>query len=247
MKKSISALIIIEIITGFGTGCASLKSFFAMNPPTAKHAPIQNPFDTYLPDGPGNRENIVLRTKKGDRSIEVELPGSTAQMTDFVVPVSPAFREPGRGLASDSDGDSYIDESYKERRPSISDREITNTFPQTVAGNEDSRREVETGLGLTPSEDAPAADLSYLAATDHIKQLYKHARYEAALLELDELIRAYPTDPKLYEMRGTLFERTGRVALAVKSWNQALRLDPSNQSLRNFVERKQQKRSIASP
>ena len=98
------------------------------------------------------------------------------------------------------------------------------------------------------SEDsAPAADYSYLAALDHIKQLYKGARYEAALLEIDELVRAYPTDPKIYEMRGTLLDRLGRGDLAIKSWNQALRFDPGNQSLRRFIERKQQKRSLASP
>jgi Flp pilus assembly protein TadD len=140
------------------------------------------------------------------------------------------------------------DEGYRDRAPGISDREITNSLPQGTKDAEGQRRDIENGLGLSPLEEsAPAADKSYLALLDHVKQLYKTARYEAALLELDEMVRAYPTDSKLYEMRGTLFERTGRVDLALKSWNQSLRLDPENQSLRRFVERKQQKRSVASP
>lgn len=231
-------------------GCASVKSFLALDAKAEKAPPISNPFGTFYGNGPGSRENIVLRTKKGDRSVEVELPGGTADMTDFVLPMSPAFRDStgsGRSPAS-LGGDELSTAGYKDRHPSITDREITRSFPQGLPEDEGKRREIEGGLGLMEAEDsAPAADYSYLAALDHIKGLYKAARYEAALLEIDELVRAYPTDPKLYQMRGTLLDRLGRADLALKSWNQALRFEPSNQSLRRFIERKQQKRSLASP
>jgi tetratricopeptide (TPR) repeat protein len=237
----ILAVVLVMAVTGYG--CASLRSLFAFDPPPAKVGPIHNPFDYYTITN-SNKENIILRTKKGDRSVEVELPGSAAAMSEFVIPVSPAFRDDGRSLASDG----LVDERYRDRVPSMSDREITNNLPQAAPEHEGAKREIETSLGLLPTDDsANSGDKSYLATMDHIKQLYKTARYEAALMELDDLIRLYPTDAKLYQMRGTLFDRSGRMDLAVKSWNQAVRLDPNNQSLRKFVERKQQKRSLASP
>ena len=236
------------------SGCSSVKGFFAADTTRPRQMPISNPFDVYSHEDAKNH-NVILRTKKGDRSVEVELPGDHGQMSDFVVPVSPAFREDSRGPASaGAMSDPTYDERFKEKIPSASDREITSSFPQGIAqlpGGENgdaerNRRDIETGLGVLPSEDStPAADRSYLAAVDHIKQLYKSARYEAAIMEIDELVRVYPTDAKLYQMRGTLLDRMGRSELALKSWNQALRLDSSNQSLRRFIERKQEKRGVA--
>ncbi len=130
----------------------------------------------------------------------------------------------------------------------MTDREITHGLSKNAYTDDGKRKEVETELGLSPAEDqTPDRDRSYLAALDHIKQLYKRNRYEIALLELDEMIRLYPTDPKLYEMRGTLLDRTGNSELAIKSWSQALKLNANNIPLKRFIERKQAKRSLASP
>lgn len=222
-----------------------MKGVFAVDKPEGREPPIQNPFDEASLEK-SQSENIILRTRKGDRSVEIELPGGTADMTDFVVPVSPAFKDSASRSPASNDG--MIDERYNSRRSGISDREITGTLSSGAGVDYGARQEIETGLGVMAAEDqTPERDQSYLAALDHIKQLYKHARYEAALLETDELLRAYPTDPKLYEMRGTLFDRIGKPDLALKSWNQALRLSPENQSLRRFIERKQQIRGVASP
>ncbi len=205
---------------------------------------INNPFGYYYSSGP-NADNIVLRSKKGDRSVEVELSGRNGQMTDFIMPVSPAFRDQAPTALGSGNG---LDDRYREAKPSLTDREITRTLPQGNADEIGDRREIEAGLGVVPTEeDKPQGDTSYLASVDRVKQLFRSNRYEAALLELDELIRTYPTDPKLYEMRGTLLDRTGRGDLALRSWSQALRLDPANQSLKRFVDRKQQGRKIASP
>ena len=228
-----------------------MKNIFGSDTTGDKLPPIQNPFADYS-GNERSKDNVILRTKKGDRSVEVELPGNNGTMTDFVVPVSPAFKsEGGRNPASYGNSQSYnddqVDEHYKDHPPGMSDREITTNLSKAAPEDSGSRREVETSLGVIESEEsAPASDQSYLAQMDHLKQLYKKARYEAALLEIDDMLRSYPTDPKLYEMRGTLFERMGRGDLALKAWNQAYRFDPENQSLHRFIERKQQKRSLAS-
>jgi len=114
-----------------------------------------------------------------------------------------------------------------------------------VAG---ARRDIEKDLGLMGvAEDTPLPEQSYLGAIDQVKQLYRAGRFEAALVEVDDLLRLYPTDPKLYEMRGTLLDRLGKFDLAIRSWKQALRLEPTNTSLRKVVERKNAVRSLASP
>jgi len=232
----------ITLTAAASSGCATMKSVFAVDPNAAKPKPISNPFAGYSREQ-HDPQNVVLRTKKGDRAIEVELPASDAGMSDFVIPVSPAFKDQiSRDPASV--GEPTIDESAKDRSPTLSDHEITKSFPQGLPEDQAKRHEIEQSMGLVPLEDsAPQASKSYLASVDHIKQLYKGARYEAALLEVDDLLRVYSTDPKLYQMRGTLLDRLGRLELAVQAWNQALRFDPSNQSLKRFVERKQQKAS----
>jgi hypothetical protein len=210
--------------------------------------PIHNPFGDYYAKGEHDSGQIVLRSRKGDRSMEVELPKSNESFSDFSMPMSAGMREAGRGPASIAgSGAEAPDETYRQRKPSIADREITGTFSQNQTANDERRQDVEKGLGLVPADDpTPQAESSYLSSMDRIKQLYKGGRYEAALMESDDIVKLYPTDPKVYEMRGTLFDRMGRGDLAVKSWNQALRLNPANQTLRKFIERKQQ-RAIASP
>ena len=132
--------------------------------------------------------------------------------------------------------------------PTPADRELIAKLPQGLPEDQNKRHAVEQGLGLVPAEDSiPQQQTSYLAQLDHVKQLYRSSRYEAALIETDDLLKQYQTDPKLYEMRGTLLDRIGQPDLALKSWSQALRFDPQNQTLRRFVERKEQKRSLASP
>lgn len=241
---SFFASVAITVVIG---ACSTMKSIFSPgNSQQTYTPPIQNPFaDYYSNPRLDKNQAMILRTKKGDRAVEVELPKTSQEMTDFVIPVSPAFKESNRAPAGDASG-TNLDDTYKDRSPTMTDREITGGFPQGMAEDDGKRREIEQGLGLVPSDGGtPDNPRSYLAAIDHVKQLYKYGRYEAALIETDEMIKEYQTDPKLYEMRGTLLDRLGKTDLAIKSWNQSLRFNPSNAALKKFVERRQQHRSTA--
>lgn len=199
-------------------------------------ARIENPFGDFHLDTEAQKQNIVLRTKKGDRAVEVEFPGGHRTLTEFVVPMSPEFAMDGARAPASQNG---IDNTYVETKPTVADREITEGFPQGSPDQEWKRREIESELGLMKSEDnAPRGDASYLASIDKIKQLYKTGRFEGGLIEVDQLIRLYPTDPKLHEMRGTMLDRLGYIDLAIKSWQQALEFNPNNLSLKKFIERK---------
>ncbi|MFZ9596156.1 MAG: hypothetical protein ACO3A2_08775 [Bdellovibrionia bacterium] len=237
-----SAALLIGLSLG-ASGCAGLNTIFGVNPKPLRQ-PISNPFSQYRPELTSeNHQNMILRTKKGDRSVELEIPGDRRNLSEFVLPVSPAFKNSGRGLTSLSgsmmDSPEMVDESYKNRAPTFSDRDIVNRFPQGAAEDESRIRDIERTLDLVPSEEgASTHSSSYLGAVDHIKQLYRMTRFEAALIETDELIRQYQTDSKLYEMRGTLLDKLGRKDLALQAWSQALRFDPRNLNLKKFLDRK---------
>lgn len=222
-----------------GAGCSTMKSAMGANHETDAPPPIENPFMGLYESGKEGRDALVLRTKKGDRSVEVEFANGGKQLSEFVIPVSPAFEastSSGRNPASA--GNSW-DSSYLQRKSGPTDREIARALPKGSPTDDAQRREIEEGLGLRESdEDASHSDRSYLAGIDHVKQLYHNGRFEAGLLEIDEMLRAYPTDPKLYQMRGTLLSRLGYDELAIQAWNQASKLDPSNGSLKKFIDQK---------
>ena len=230
------------------TACSSVKSILSIES-KEKPKPISNPFEDYQTGRRDENQTMILRTKKGDRSVELQIPGDPDKLSDFVIPVSPAFKETTRAPASTNEPDLV----YQAHHPTQSDREITESFKQNTLEDQSKRQEIEQGLHLTSPDDQAndserdESKNSYLSKLDFIKELYKRARYEAALLETDELLVLYPTDPKLHEMRGTLFERLGQHELAVKSWNQSLRLNPSNPGLRKYIERKPSKTGSEKP
>ncbi len=234
------------------TGCSSVSKVFATDPGKEEQPPINNPFgEDFAKATPGDRnQGVIFRTRQGDRAVEVEVPKTSRELSEFVIPINPAFNgSRGRAPASvtvmgeagtySSDGQDAAT-GLAPRKSSLADREITSTFPQGTPELSLRRNEVENTLGVVPAEEhAPDVDSSYLAGVDRTKQLYRAGRFEAALLENDQLLMLYPTDPKLYEMRGTLLERVGKSELALRAWQQSLRLDPSNESLKRFIERKQ--------
>jgi len=213
----------------------------------AHSGPIENPFGALYPragEGSGSSTDpeaakpvVVLRSKKGDRAIEVEIPANDPSVSEWVVPVG---TNPDHAQAQNSAGqESKSIQSYADRRPSAADREIQRTMPEPSSQMVAARRDIETDLGLAATEEELAkSDKSYLGAMDRIKVLFREGRLEASLLDTEELLKTYPMDPKLHEMRGTLLDRLGYSDLARQSWRQALKLRPSNEPLRRFLERR---------
>ncbi len=215
------------------SGCSSI--FGKKDYEYESSKPIQNPFgDFYEASNKNNSKGIVLRSRRGNQSVEIELPKENHERTNFVIPMTPnSFSR--RELASKKE----TGFDYKNYKTGLSDREISNTFPQGTPEQAADRSEIESQLGLRPAENnTPVADTSYLGAIDTVKQLYRKGRYEAGLIEIDTLLRRYPTDPRLYEMRGTLLDRLGYKTLALQAWNQSLELNPENSPLKKFLNRR---------
>lgn len=214
--------------------CSTMSSVFATNEKKSD-GPITNPFEGYAPTA-APENGTVFRTRKGDQSFEVAFPDQS-KLDQVAMPTRSA----------QTDESIPYDDPYKNRKPAIADREIAESFPKNGGEFENDRNDIEQTLGVMPSTDStPRADKSYLAGLDRIKRLFRDGRYEASLLEVEDLLVNFPTAPKLYEMRGTLLDRLGRSELAIRSWQQALRLEPKNAALRKYLDRKRATRGLAS-
>lgn len=215
--------------------CSTMGTVFATNPKKSD-GPITNPFDGYNAASSSD-SGTVFRTRRGDQSFEVAFPDQTSKLDQVSLPTR----------NTQTDEPIAYDDPYRNRKPAIADREIAESFPKNGGDFEGDRNDIEQTLGVMASTDStPRADKSYLAGMDRIKRLYRDGRYEASLLEVEDLLVDFPTAPKLYEMRGTLLDRLGRSELAVRSWQQALRLEPRNLALKKYIDRKRATRGLAS-
>lgn len=215
--------------------CSTMSTVFATNPKKSD-GPITNPFDGYNATSSSDT-GTVFRTRRGDQSFEVAFPDQTSKLDTVSLPTR----------NTQTDEAELSEDPYRNRKPAIADREIAESFPKNGGDFEGDRNDIEQTLGVMGSVDAtPRADRSYLAGLDRIKRLYRDGRYEASLLEVEDLLIDFPTAPKLYEMRGTLLDRLGRSELAVRSWQQALRLEPRNLALKKYLDRKRATRGLAS-
>lgn len=202
--------------------------------------PIDNPFGESRWKDAESDNNITLRTRRGDQSVEVELPNRYG--SDFEVPMNPRFV--GARGEKNTQG---VDYTYMDQKPTMADREIASTFGTTGSIEDEKRkREIEQSLGLQESDELPNMDQSYLAKIDVVKQLFRNNRHEASLIEIDKMIKDYPTNAKLYEMRGTVLDRMGYKDLALRSWKQSLEFNSNQLALKKVVDKREQQRNVAS-
>lgn len=183
-------------------GCASARSFLALDYDANSSATIRDPFTIVTKSDAS--QNLVFRTRKGDRAVEVEVPGGATQVSNVSIPVAAAFAEPDAAPGSE-----------------------TGSKTETAAEYESSA--------------------AYISGLERLKAYFRAGRYELGVMETDSMLRLYPVAPRLHQMRGTLLERIGHRSLAIKSWRRALELDPGNAPLRQYVEQREQGRSLASP
>jgi len=80
-------------------------------------------------------------------------------------------------------------------------------------------------LGKTPPD---GRSKSYLATLAKLGEMYAAHRYELALIEVVDLEQAYPKDPRLLAMKGSLYQKLGKAALAREAWKKALEIDPTD-------------------
>ncbi len=80
-------------------------------------------------------------------------------------------------------------------------------------------------LGKTPPD---GRSKSYLATLAKLSEMYAAHRYELALIEVVDLEQAYPKDARLLAMKGSLYQKLGKAALAREAWKKALEINPTD-------------------
>ena len=80
-------------------------------------------------------------------------------------------------------------------------------------------------LGKTP---AASLSKSYLSTLAKVGEMYANHRFELALIEIVDLEQQYPKDSRILAMKGSLYQRLGKTALAREAWKKALEIDPSD-------------------
>src|SRR5690606_38780580 len=99
---------------------------------------------------------MVLRSSKGDRSVEVQLPGESDQVSELKMPMSP-----GQFYGEDPQfSPEGVDLRYSKSRSGMTDREIASTLPSGTPEGRATRAEIESALGLKQTDETPEMDQS---------------------------------------------------------------------------------------
>ena len=108
-------------------------------------------------------------------------------------------------------------------------------LPESTGGYE---LHIPLGPGIEPPTEADQEMLgktppagrskSYLATLAKVGEMYANHRFELALIEVVDLEQQYPKDARLLAMKGSLYQKLGKTALAREAWKKSLELDPSD-------------------
>jgi tetratricopeptide (TPR) repeat protein len=179
----------------------------------------------YEPDGYVPRQRYVVRMSDGQRDWEVEFP-EAASGYEIRIPLEGEPKILGQGEKTPvSAADRAIADDMVRQNPELAGKERSK---DGVNGERDLNGE---GGGRK------APKVSYLASLVELRELYRTRNYEVALMKVVELERDYPNDDKVLAMKGSLYRQIGRTELAREAWEQALRINPTNQVVIDALSR----------
>ncbi len=164
-----------------------------------------------------NKEPFSIKTGQGQ--YQVDLPGA-ADDYDVNLPLqampqaSPAPAETAK------------------TKPNMTDREFEANMPKLA--EPDDRYLMESALGLGEN-GGPGQAPSYTLMIDKINDLFRLRKYELALVEINQLLGFYPTDPRLYKMKGTILVKTRNFKMAELAWTRAAEFAPLDASLKSAL------------
>lgn len=215
----------------------------------------------YRGDGSVPRQRYVVRMSDGERDWEVEFPevatgyemriplknADEASRTDKMIWESQDLTDADRELLRQMrrDNPAYEREGVFVDGGNINDPEGTNDMGGLEPGaelDEEGRTVEDPGeLGLQGSQEDEAAPSrpSYLLGIEEVQRLFKSQNYELAMVRLRQLEKAYPNDPKILSMKGSLWLKLGREALAREAWERVLQIDPDNKAVVEALKRLQ--------
>ena len=210
----------------------------------------------YRGDGAVPRQRYVVRMSDGERDWEVEFP-EVATGYEMRIPLKPGEARDGLIWESEdlTEADKELLRQMRRENPgmeregvyvdgsNINDPEGTNEAGGLEPGAEldEEGRTVRNPGGLAPQgsgEDDPAPTRpSYLLGIEEVQRLFKSQNFELAMVRITQLEQAYPDDPKLLSMKGSLWLKLGRKELARETWERVLQSDPDNKAVLEALKR----------
>lgn len=223
--KPATGLLSLQMLTScFGSGDDAFDPIL--------HGSITYPFVEEKPLGINRqKEKFIIRSIVGNSEYVVEIPGA-GEDYDIEVPLA--------SLESQAVGGP--DRPKDLANPIATDQELVKSFPDPITNNQNKTALIDKAFGVGPQGGVKSSP-SYTLGLAKITNLYKSKQFEYALIEINNLLSFFPTSPRLYKMKGTIFLKLGNLELAEKAWLKALELTPNDSPLRQTLGRLQQKLS----
>ena len=209
----------------FAFACSHSKAPASDDPLEEKlNGPISYPFVKGQPLGiNGKKEPFIVRSRLGETEYTIEIPDAGEEY-NIEIPLA-ALQPPGKPQTT-----------HDLSSVRATDQELTSAFPQLAQKAGKSAQLVDQAFGMGEVPSPPGAP-SYVLGLAKINEFYRGKKYEDALIEIDHLLSAFPSSPKLHKMKGTVLVRIQDYALAEKAWTRALELDPGDKTLKKGLER----------
>lgn len=185
------------------------------------------------------KDPFVIRSSSGGTEYAVEIP-SGGDRYDIEVPLAqlnpPYLQESGAlGIIGS-----------RAPNPVSTDREILASLPSMESATPKEAALLNRTL-QAGDVDGPRQSPSYTMGIARANQYYKDRKFELALIEVNNLLAFYPTSSKLHKMKGTLHLKSGDESLALRSWQRAKDLDPSDTKLHRSSQRLQERLLATQP
>lgn len=108
-----------------------------------------------------------------------------------------------------------------------------------VANSDDSKTVINVKLKPEAMGNKEDKELQRIVAQLFSAQnLIFRKQYQAAIIELDKVLAERPSLAHAYVMKGTAYYLLKEIPSATDSWKKAMRIDPENQALKDFLIQK---------
>jgi len=208
-------------------GCASTSQETGQKPLIGS---ISYPFvGETRPLGKANpKQPFVVRSAVGAREYSVEIPDNAAKY-DIQIPIAELAPVNSQDIDMPA-----LPGGRRYSNPANTDKELVSALPDLGKSKTGKTEMLDAAFGVGKPE-GPIQSPSYTLGIARVNQHFKNRDFELALVELNNLLAFYPNSPKLLKMKGTLLIKTGNRELAMKSWQRALDLSPTDSALKTSI------------
>lgn len=176
----------------------------------------------------GKRSPFVIKSAIGASEYTVEIPENGGRY-DIAIPLAEISGKQNGSMGNQLSGG-------KPLNAATTDKELVAALPDVAKQKPDEVAMLDSAFGVGTPE-GPVQSPSYTIGIAKVNQLFKEKNFELALIELNNLLAFYPNSPKLLKMKGTLLVKTGNRELAMRSWQRAYDLTPTDLALKRSIER----------